>query len=251
MKLSLILLLLAQQFAAASAQTAEQAKQAMESYVASSKAFLVMRNQNINMYENGVVIDGRSAPKVMWLGPPSFRRDEGTVDADGKIIMAVSRVLQYEVDSTGREAAGATTSEWEVLGFAATWNGEGYTYRMADFSDESNYFFEDALAFQKANTESYHMPATVWETSTGETASGFVGSAYMCWQNETDPLLVTMKESLGLPPSGELTAENFEAQYKAVYNARHSTSGCLKLDLTSLTTFVAAFSIIQTFAYFA
>ena len=249
MKLSWIILL-AQQFAAASAQTAEQATQAMDSYFASGKAFLVMRNHNINLYENGAIVDGKDSPKVMWLGPPTVGTDEGTVGADGKIVMAVSRALQYEEDTTGRDAAGASTSKWQVLGFAATWKGAGYTYRMADFSDETNYFFEDALAFQTADTGSYHMPATIWETSTGETTGGFVGSAYMCWHNESDPLVMSMKEKLGVPPEVELTVEDFDALYEAVYNATYHISGCLKLDLTGLTTFVAAFSIIQTFAYF-
>jgi hypothetical protein len=59
-----------------------------------------------------------------------------------------------------------------------------------------------------------------------------------------------MKEKLGVPPEVELTVEDFDALYEAVYNATNHISGCLKLDLTGLTTFVAAFSIIQTFAYF-
>jgi hypothetical protein len=232
-------------------QTAEQAIQTMDSYANDGKAFLVLRKQSIVLYEQGTFVNGTDSPDLFWLGPPTVVRDEGTVGANGKIVMAVALALQYneEEGSAIRAGAGATTAKWQTAGFAATWMGNGYRYLFSDFHDETQKIFEDALAFQKTDTGSFHMPTLTWETSSTGTG-GFVGSGFICWQNETDPLVMSMKDHLGVATGTELAADDFQDQYDSIYEKDHATSGglskgCCAFHCNFLLGVVAALLLIM------
>lgn len=221
-----ILLLAATSGGGVLGQTAEEAIQTMDAYANDGKAFLILRKQSIVLYEKGTFIDGNDSSDLFWLGPPTVVRDEGTVGANGKIVMAVALGLQYneEEGTATRLDAGASTAKWQTVGFTATWMGDGYRYLLSDFNDETQHLFEDALAFQKADTGSFHMPTTTWETSNGAGSGGFVGSGFICWQNETDPLVMSMKDHLGVESGVELTADDFHNQYGMIYEEVHDTS---------------------------
>lgn len=199
------------------AQTPEMEIATMEQYVSSNEAFLILRNQYIRQYELGPPVVGSIDPALFWLGPPTVVRDEGTTGATGKVIMAVAHVVQFTQNYEDLEDVGATVGEWQVNGFAATWNGNGYSYLISDFSDVTQYQFQDALAFQKESTGSWHMPTTVWETSAAG-SGGMVGSGFICWQNKTDPLVMSMMKKLGVD---ELAEEDFDNQYEKVWIETH------------------------------
>ena len=250
--LSCILLLAATSGGGVLGQTAEEAIQTMDAYADDGKAFLILRKQSIVLYEKGTFIDGNDSSDLFWLGPPTVVRDEGTVGANGKIVMAVALGLQYneEEGTATRLDAGASTAKWQTVGFTATWKGDGYRYLLSDFNDETQHLFEDALAFQKADTGSFHMPTTTWETSNGGGSGGFVGSGYICWQNETDPLVMSMKDNLGVESGVDLTADDFQNQYDMIYEEVHDTSsgsrfyGVYVLQCAALLLAMSMFSFI-------
>jgi hypothetical protein len=227
------------------AQTPEIAIASMEQYVSSNEAFLVLRNQYIRQYELGDPVVGSIDPTLFWLGPPTVVRDEGTTGATGKVIMAVAHVVQFTQNYEDLvDVVGATIpGEWQVNGFAATWNGNGYSYVISDFSDVTQFLFQDALAFQKESTGSWHMPTTMWETSAAG-SGGLVGSGFICWQNETDPLVMSMMEKLGVD---ELEEEDFDNQYEKIWTETHkdksSTSGQWPAMVIQVATAIATLTL--------
>ena len=69
------------------------------------------------------------------------------------------------------------------------------------------------------------MPTTTWETSNGAGSGGFVGSGFICWQNETDPLVMSMKDHLSVASGVDLTEDDFQDQYGMIYKEVHDASG--------------------------
>ena len=220
-------------------QSAEQAIQTMDSYANDGKAFLILRKHNIPLYEewtfaNGTELSrsgelsksGESSPDLFWLGPPTVVRDKGTAGTNGKIVMAVALALQYNEEEEGI-GGGASTAKWQTAGFVATWKGDGYRHFFSDFSnDENQKVFEDLRRYQKADTGSFHMPAAT-------RANGFVSSGLISWQNGADPLVISMKDHLGVLATGtELTVKDFQDQYDSIYEYEkyHAT---MALDATS------------------
>ncbi len=234
-------------------QSAEQAIQTMDSYANDGKAFLVLRTQNIVLYEEGTYRNGAD-DDLFWLGPPIVVRDEGSAGANGKIVTAVALALQYneEEGSAINVGAGASTAKWQTAGFVATWMGDGYRYLLGDFNDdETKKIFEDLWRYQKADMGSFHMPTTTWLTS-GSVAGGFVGSGFISWQNGEDPLVISMKDHLGVATGTELRVKDFQNQYDSIYEKDHAimgleatsgglSKGCLALRHKILLGVVAAF----------
>lgn len=212
-------------------QTAEQAIQTMDSYANDGKAFLVLRKQNIPPYEewtfaNGTDLSrsGESSPGLFWLGPPTVVRDDGTAGTNGKIVMAVALALRYNEEEEGI-GGGASTAKWQAAGFVASWMGDGYRYFLSDFKDENKKIFEDLWRYQKADAGSFHMPSAT-------RANGLVGNGLISWQKGTDPLVMSMKDHVGVATGTELAVKDFQDQYNSiyVYEKYHAT---MALDASS------------------